>query len=79
MLPGMRITVLGAGIMGSATARLLARRGDADLLVVDPDGERAEAVAREAGGEARSVGIGDPGLPEALEGSDAVAACIPTG
>ncbi len=77
MLPGMRIAVLGAGIMGSATARLLARRGDADLLVVDPEGERAEAVAREVGGEARPVGIGDPGLPEALEGADAVAACIP--
>ena len=73
----MRIAVLGAGMMGAATARLLARRADVDLLILDPDGERAERVASEAGGRAATVGIGDPSLPEALAGSDAVAACIP--
>ncbi len=77
MLPGMRIAVLGAGVMGSATARLLRRRAGVDLLLLDPDGERATAVAGAVGGEARAVGIGDPGLPGALKGSDAVAACIP--
>ncbi|MGH2766747.1 MAG: saccharopine dehydrogenase family protein [Actinomycetota bacterium] len=46
-------------------------------MILDPDGERATAVAGAVGGEARAVGIGDPGLPGALKGSDAVAACIP--
>jgi glycine/D-amino acid oxidase-like deaminating enzyme len=36
MLPAVRIAILGAGVMGSATARLLARRDDVDLLVLDP-------------------------------------------
>jgi lysine 6-dehydrogenase len=77
MLAAMRIAVLGAGTMGAATARLLSRRSDVDLLIIDPDGQRAERVAAEAGGRAVTAGIGDPALPEALAGSDAVAACIP--
>ncbi len=77
MLAGMRIAVLGAGTMGTATARLLTRRSDVDLLVIDPDGRRAEETAAQAGGQAVTVGIGDPSLTEALAGSDAVAACIP--
>jgi lysine 6-dehydrogenase len=78
MLTPMRIAVLGAGIMGTATARLLARHGDVDLLVLDADGRRAERVVRRLGrGEARGSGIGDPALPQALSGVGAVAACIP--
>jgi saccharopine dehydrogenase-like NADP-dependent oxidoreductase len=77
MLAGMRIAVLGAGTMGAATARLLSRRSDVELLVIDPEGERAERVAADAGGRAVTAGIGDPGLPEALAGAEAVAACIP--
>lgn len=77
MLAGMRIAVLGAGTMGAATARLVSRRSDVELLVLDPDGDRAEQVASGVGGRAATVGIGDPVLPEALAGSDAVAACIP--
>jgi saccharopine dehydrogenase-like NADP-dependent oxidoreductase len=75
---GMRIAVLGAGIMGTATSRLLARHDDVDLLILDADGDRAERVVRELGrGEARGSGIGDRDLPGALAGADAVAACIP--
>jgi saccharopine dehydrogenase-like NADP-dependent oxidoreductase len=77
MLAAMRIAVLGAGIMGAATARLLSRRDDVDLLVIDPDGERAERVVAESGGRAVTTGIGHLGLAGALTGADAVAACIP--
>jgi len=78
MLPGMRIAVLGAGIMGAATSRLLARHEDTDLVVLDPDRERAERAAGTAGrGQALGLGIGDRGLPDALAGADAMAACIP--
>jgi lysine 6-dehydrogenase len=78
MLAGVRIAVLGAGIMGTATARLLARREDVELLVLDPDAGRAESVVDAAGrGEAVRIGIGDPALPDALRAADAVAACIP--
>jgi saccharopine dehydrogenase-like NADP-dependent oxidoreductase len=74
----MRIAVLGAGIMGTATARLLARHDDVDLLILDADGDRADRAVREVGrGEAHGTGIGDPGLPAALAGAGAVAACIP--
>jgi lysine 6-dehydrogenase len=74
----MRIAILGAGIMGTATARLLARRDDVDLVILDPEDDRPQSVVDVVGrGGAVQVGIGDPGLPEALGGADAVAACIP--
>ena len=78
MLAAVRIAVLGAGIMGSATARLLARRDDVDLLVLDPEEGRAERVVRDVGrGEAARIGLGDPGLVDRLRPADALAACIP--
>jgi lysine 6-dehydrogenase len=78
MLTPVRIAVLGAGIMGTATSRLLARREDVEILVLDPDGDRAESVVATVGrGRAVRVGIGDPSLPDLLRGADAVAACIP--
>jgi saccharopine dehydrogenase-like NADP-dependent oxidoreductase len=78
MLVAMRIMVLGAGIMGTATSRLLARHDDVELLVLDPDGDRADAVVSVAGrGRGIPIGIGDPALPDAFRGADAVAACIP--
>ncbi|HEX2032330.1 MAG TPA: saccharopine dehydrogenase NADP-binding domain-containing protein, partial [Actinomycetota bacterium] len=49
MLATVRIAVVGAGAMGSAAARLLARRDDVDLLILDPDGDRAEAVIAATG------------------------------
>jgi rhamnulose-1-phosphate aldolase/alcohol dehydrogenase len=45
----------GAGAIGAATAKLFAREG-AHVVVVDLDGEKAEAVAREAGNN--SIGVG---------------------
>jgi len=75
----MRIAVLGAGAMGGAAARLLARRGDLDLLILDSDATRAERVASECdeGARAAHADITSTSLAEALRDVDAVAACIP--
>ncbi len=48
-LTGVRVTVQGAGHVGSSLARLLAERG-ADVGVADVDAGRADAVARNVGG-----------------------------
>jgi len=48
-LSGVRVTVQGAGHVGSALARLLADRG-AVIGVADVDARRAHAVARSVGG-----------------------------
>jgi lysine 6-dehydrogenase len=78
MLRPMRIAILGAGVMGTATSRLLARNEDVDLLVIDPDGDRARDLVKAVGhGEPVAVGVGDPDLAERLRGADALAACIP--
>jgi saccharopine dehydrogenase (NAD+, L-lysine-forming) len=61
--------------MGTAAALLIARNDDADPIVVDVDLDRARAVVARAGcGEAR---VPDEGLARAIEGADAVAACLP--
>src|SRR5918999_2466600 len=76
----MRIAILGAGAMGGAAARLLARRDDVELLVIDADGDRANAAAAAVGGaEARwfDAAAGGEALAAALAGADAVAACLP--
>jgi lysine 6-dehydrogenase len=73
----MRIAVLGAGAMGAAAARLMARH-DIDLLILDSDTGRAERAAAGLGrAEIGSVSIGSEELAKALAGLDAVAACIP--
>lgn len=73
----MRIAVLGAGAMGAAVARLMARH-DIELLILDADAGRAERAAVGLGRvEIGSVPIGSEELPKALAGLDAVAACIP--
>jgi saccharopine dehydrogenase-like NADP-dependent oxidoreductase len=74
-----RIAVLGAGAMGSAAARLLARRGDVQLTVLDSDGARADRVASACGPNARAatVDITSPALAAAFAEVQAVAACIP--
>jgi saccharopine dehydrogenase-like NADP-dependent oxidoreductase len=71
--------VLGAGAMGGAAARLLARQDDVDLVVLDADEARAADVARACGPRARAgrVDIGGPSLEAALDGLQAIAACIP--
>jgi lysine 6-dehydrogenase len=78
MLARMRIAVLGAGAMGSAAARLLARHPEVDLLVLDTEAERAEGTVAAAGrGEGRGVDVAAGGLADALRGSRALASCIP--
>jgi saccharopine dehydrogenase-like NADP-dependent oxidoreductase len=76
----VRIAILGAGAMGGAAARLLARHDDAELLVIDADGDQASAVATAVGrAEARGfdAAAGGEALAAALAGADAVAACLP--
>jgi saccharopine dehydrogenase (NAD+, L-lysine-forming) len=65
--------------MGSAAARLLARRDEVDLLILDADAVRARVVAEACGGGARAglADITSPALAESFDGVDAVAACIP--
>ena len=74
-----RIAVLGAGAMGSAAARLLARRDDVELLVLDNDEGRARRVAQSCGSSATAAvaDIGSPALSDAFRDVQAVAACIP--
>ncbi len=74
----VRIAVLGAGAMGSAAARLLARRDDVELLILDSDPARAMSVAADLPkADAGVVDIGSPELSDAFRGANAVAACIP--
>jgi lysine 6-dehydrogenase len=72
-----RIAVLGAGAMGSAAAILLARHGDAELLVLDVDGGRAARVAERAGAESRAFDASAGELVTALKDVSAVATCLP--
>ncbi|MGZ8585373.1 MAG: saccharopine dehydrogenase family protein [Actinomycetota bacterium] len=73
-----RIAVLGAGAMGGAAAVLLARhRDEVDLVVLDADGARAEAVAERAGATGHGFDARGGGLAEVLGRVDAVAACLP--
>jgi lysine 6-dehydrogenase len=71
-----RIAVLGAGAMGSAAAVLLARRAEADLLVIDVDAARAARVAERAGAEVRTLDP-DERVATVLQDVSAVAACLP--
>ena len=50
-IDGVRVAVQGVGSVGGGVARLLAKEG-ASLVVSDIDGERAQQLAREVGGEA---------------------------
>jgi lysine 6-dehydrogenase len=73
----MRIAVLGAGAMGSAAARLLARHDDVHLLVLDADADRAVSVAEQSGGEGRGFDARSDELTEILGEVQAVACCLP--
>lgn len=73
----MRIAVLGAGAMGSAAARLLARHDDVELLVLDVDAERARDVAGRANAEGRGFDARSDELRRILEDVRSVAACLP--
>jgi saccharopine dehydrogenase-like NADP-dependent oxidoreductase len=71
------IAVLGAGAMGSAAARLLTRHDDVELLVLDVDRPRAEAVAAQCRAEGRGFDPTSGELVEILREVRSVAACIP--
>lgn len=74
----MRIVVLGAGAMGEAVTRLLARHSSVELLCLDADPERAErAVADTGGGVSGEIDVTTESLPKSLQEADAVAACLP--
>jgi saccharopine dehydrogenase-like NADP-dependent oxidoreductase len=72
----MRIAVLGAGAMGGAAARLIARH-PVELAVLDTNGVRAERTAAAAGATAVSLDGTDEALEKTLGDVDAVAACLP--
>ncbi len=69
--------MLGAGAMGSAAARLLARHPEVELLVLDVDEERAKRVASQADAEGRGFDARSGELAAALKEVRAVAACLP--
>ena len=76
---GTPIAVLGAGAMGSAAARLLARHKDeVDLLVLDVDADRAASIVADlGGGQARGFDATSGELTQILKDVRAVAACLP--
>ncbi len=63
--------------MGSAAARLLARHDDVELLVLDADAPRAEAVAAQVGAEGRGFDARSGELADLLKQVRSVAACLP--
>ncbi len=73
-LPGARmgvVVLLGAGGAGSALAHALRRLGVGELVIVDPDPERAASLARAAGGRV--------GGPEDVAHADGLVHATPTG
>ncbi len=63
--------------MGSAAARLLARHDEVELLVLDVDAPRAEAVAAQVGGQGRGFDARSGELADLLKQVQSVAACLP--
>jgi saccharopine dehydrogenase (NAD+, L-lysine-forming) len=74
-----KVAVLGAGAMGSVAAKLIARHKDeVDLLIVDVDLQRAQAVVADIGtGEARAFDAKSDELTRVLREVQSVAACLP--
>jgi len=73
----MAILVLGAGIVGSAAAWDLRRRGF-DVGVADDDAETAERIARAYGAQNLSFDVADAKeLTAVLEGFDLVVSAVP--
>ncbi len=67
----MRVAVIGAGLMGGKHAQLLAGIPDVtEVLVVDADAARADAVARDVGGRAMERDV-------ALDAADAAIIATP--
>ena len=84
-LPGVdldRVVLLGAGGAGTAVAHALVRLGVKQLLVVDPDRERAETLRRSLGALAIQVelaAVSGSGLSDALAMSAGVVNASPMG
>jgi myo-inositol 2-dehydrogenase/D-chiro-inositol 1-dehydrogenase len=67
----MRVAVIGAGSMGGMHAELLGAMDDVDeVLVVDPDGPRADAVAARSGGRVAS-------FDDAIAAAEAIVVATP--
>lgn len=70
------ITVFGGGIVGTAAAWDLVRRGH-DVVIADADAKAASRAAAIAGARTAVVDVTGDTLPEALEGSSLVVSCVP--
>ena len=65
-----KVVLAGAGKIGEAIVALLAQSGDYEVTVVEQDGERLRAFARE-GLRTHACSLGEPGeLVPVLEGQD---------
>lgn len=74
----MRVAVLGAGPIGAAVALLLCRRDDVVPHVLDVDHARASRAVEAAGrGTADAIDVTAHDAARALDGCDAVLACLP--
>lgn len=69
--PMAHVVLLGAGGAGAALAQALRRLGTEDLVIVDPERERAAALARVVGGRV--------GEPADVAGADGLVHATPTG
>ncbi len=70
-LSAARVLIIGAGSMSALAATTVARRGIAELTVVNRTHDRGLALAARLGGRARPMS----GLPEALAEADIVISC----
>jgi glutamyl-tRNA reductase len=68
---GSRVAVVGAGSMAGLATATVARRGAAEIVVVNRTAERAERLADEYAG--RAAALAD--LPDVLAAADVVMAC----
>jgi len=70
-ISGSRVVVVGAGTMAGLATATVARRGAAEVVVVNRTRDRAERLAAEYAGRAASLAE----LPDALAHADVVIAC----
>ncbi|GAA4724558.1 shikimate dehydrogenase [Nocardioides endophyticus] len=75
-----RVVLIGAGGAGTAVAHALADLGVRRLLVVDPDGDRAAALAATLRDQSTTVELArDDGLAEAVRGASGLVNASPMG
>ncbi len=74
----MKVTVLGAGLVGGPIARDLAASGEFEVRVVDIDGEALARLERRYGIEGIRADLSEiGGIGELIEGSDYVISAVP--